>query len=130
MRQALWFGLAIVAALMVTAAPTSAQVQVIVKANIPFPFVVGGQTIPAGTYEVVQTASDLLELRPANGNGKALVYVTRLAQTEGTAIPGELIFDKVDGQNILSEVWYSGQDGYLIAATKGAHTHVRVKGSK
>ena len=129
MRHAALVGLAVVVALWMTAAPASAQAQKLVRADIPFQFVVEGKTLPAGKYDVSLTASNLLQIRDAKGNGQALAYVTRLAQREGSGEhTTELIFDKTDTQNVLSEVWSTGQDGFYLAGTKGAHTHVRVKG--
>lgn len=129
MRHARWFGLAVVAALFVTAAPAWAQVQKLVKVDVPFQFVVAGKTLPAGTYDFALTGTNLLQLRDSSGKGQALAYVTRLAQREGTPTPSELIFDKTGNQNVLSEIWSTGQDGFFIAGTSGVHTHVRVKGS-
>ena len=129
MRHAALVGLAVVVALWMTAAPASAQAQKLVRADIPFQFVIEGKTLPAGKYDVSLTASNLLQIRDAKGNGQALAYVTRLAQREGSGEhTTELIFDKTDTQNVLSEVWSTGQDGFYLAGTTGVHTHVRVKG--
>ncbi len=41
----------------------------------------------------------------------------------------ELVFDKIGGKFLLSEVWFPGRDGYLLLATKDAHEHAVVGGS-
>jgi hypothetical protein len=128
MRPRLWFGLAAVAALWVASA--QAAPQVILRVNVPFEFVAEGRTLPAGTYEVMEQSPTLVELRAANGTPAARALVTRLAASEVAAATDEAIFDEVGSENVLSEIWRSGEDGYLVAATKAPHTHVRVKGSK
>jgi hypothetical protein len=40
------------------------------------------------------------------------------------------VFDVVGDSYILSEIWLPAGDGYLVAATKGPHTHKTVKAKK
>ena len=54
--------------LMLTAAPAYSQAEQL-RANIPFPFIVGEKTLPAGTYRVerVRTDSSLVWVIQAAG---------------------------------------------------------------
>jgi len=131
MKRAVWFGLAVAVAVLVTSAPAFAA-QVVLKVNIPFQFVAAGRTYPAGAYEVLTESPSLLEIRAVNGKAEALVVVTRLAIRENSPeVPAqpEAVFDRVENRNVLSEIWSAGADGWLVAGTKEAHTHARVKGS-
>jgi hypothetical protein len=128
MRRALWLGLAALAALCVGSTPASAQG--VLRVDVPFAFVVGGRTMPAGSYQVTPQGQMELELRGSSGAPAVLTLVTRVAARPNASIPNELVFDKVGNQNILSEVWYEGEDGYVFAATKGPHTHTGVKASR
>ena len=100
-------------------------------ADIPFPFVVKGQTLPAGKYEIEETSPELLTIRSMTTKAAAteLMVITRLAATTTGSNP-KLVFDKVGERDYLSEVWLPDQDGFLVLATKGPHTHRSVGGMK
>ncbi len=127
MRRATLLGLAVAIVLAVGAVPALAQT--ILRVDVPFAFRAEGKQMPAGVYEIVQGPEPALTIRSADGKtSAALMTVTRLAGGPGNT--DELVFDKVQDINYLSEVWYSGQDGFLVLATKGPHTHARVKAAK
>jgi hypothetical protein len=84
--------------------PALAQAQA--TFSIPFKFKAAGKNIPAGEYSLVVKGEGTLTLRQLS-SGKELditVYV-------------------------LSEVWLSGKDGFLVHVTKGAHKNKTVTGS-
>ncbi|MGE5361311.1 MAG: hypothetical protein ACM3NQ_20025 [Bacteroidales bacterium] len=57
--------------------------------------------------------------------------VTRLARTAGENEPPRFVFDKLEtGDQILSEIWLPGQDGFLVCTLEKAHQHVTLKGQK
>jgi len=118
-------------ALVLAAAAAHAQYVMGAIADVPFSFVVRGQTLPAGKYELVETSPALLNLRAVSGKaaGLEIPVLTRLGAAPAGADP-KLVFDKVGDTNYLSEVWFADVDGYLLLATKGPHTHQTVKGSK
>ena len=95
--------------------------------KVPFEFSVGDKTFPAGEYRVVHQKHQLPHLRIQSADGKltsALTPVTRLAsQHTGDAPNASLVFDLVQEKHILSEVWVSGEDGYLLRGTQEEHQH-------
>jgi hypothetical protein len=128
MKRLLWLSLAI--PIVLCLGSVQAQAQTILRVNVPFAFSAGGQSLPAGAYEVVQGPAPALTLRSADGQARAvLMPVTRLAQREAQDGQDELVFDKVANKDFLSEVWYAGEDGFLVLSTPGPHTHTRVKGA-
>jgi len=92
----------------------NAQVDTVpqIEVNVPFAFVVGDTTLPAGKYEIRtidDTANDVLEIRGAK-NRTSVVFDTSDTLTRGQQIESktELVFDKVDGQYFLSQIWVAG----------------------
>jgi hypothetical protein len=116
--------LAILAASPLTHAQTS---DVIAVSRIPFEFVVGEKTFPAGEYRVTEQHHSMPVLRMQSTDGKlhtALTPITRLArQHQGDAPKASFVFDIVGETHILSEVWLSGEDGYLLRGTEEEHRH-------
>ncbi len=112
-----------------TAPAGSFQPQVI---ETTFPFEVGGKTVPAGKYEVEQTAPNLLVFRPASGKGATIEapVLTRLAKPLTPITTPDVVFDKVNDSYFISEVWLPGEDGFLLGGIKEPHTHQRVKATK
>jgi hypothetical protein len=110
-------------AVVLTSTPVAAQV---VKVNIPFEFMVLDKTAPAGSYEVEAQSVGTVRVRSTTDPAIQFVLpvVTRLAP--GAATKSRMVFDKVGTAATLSEVWFSGRDGYLVGVTKGEHTHQTV----
>jgi hypothetical protein len=96
---------------------------------VDFPFVVNGGEMPAGTY-LVQIEKDQVIVRSQAGPGKGALapILTRLGRHDQDAVP-ELVFDKVGGKFLLSEIWLAGEDGYLLLSTKEQHDHRVLGGS-
>lgn len=95
--------------------------------NVPFSFAAEGKTLPAGRYEITEQDPLVLTLssqtRPATQ--VLLPVITRLASSRD-ASDSKVVFDKIGDKDVLSEVWIGDRDGYLVYATKGAHTHESV----
>ena len=105
-----------------------ASAQKIVAAEIGFPFVAGGKEMAAGKYTIEVPVGGPVILKGATGNSGLMPIVTTLGrhdQDHGT----ELVFDKIDGKLVLSEIWLSDQDGLLVLATAKPHDHAVVGGS-
>jgi hypothetical protein len=92
--------------------------------------VVGGGELPAGSY-LFQVDKDQVLVRSQSGPGKGAfaAILTRLGRHDNDAEP-ELVFDKVGGKYLLSEVWFAGEDGNLLLSTKEQHDHRVIGGSK
>ena len=94
-----------------------------IEADVPFAFVVGNKTLPAGKYEIKgldDNTPGVLQIRSANGR-KAIVFETDAAQTKDgdPAIKTELVFDKIGDKYFLSQVWVEGNgSGSQLAKSK------------
>ena len=116
------------------AAPAAAQSTF----NIPFKFESGGKKFAAGSYVVTRTADGQISFQHATTGKETAVGVTeKLKAAEPPASQPQLVFDEVGNFEpsyteyftvyVLAEVWLSGQEGYLVHTTKGAHKNTVVK---
>jgi hypothetical protein len=92
------------------------------KAQVPFPFVVGNQTLPAGTYQVQRLLG-----RPVNADQVGLIVIrstdslvykavlTNVVRQPFDANRGsQLVFANLGGQHYLSEVHVQGEKDHQI----------------
>jgi hypothetical protein len=117
------------------AAPVQAQSAF----KVPFNFESGGKKFPAGNYVVTRTGDGQVTFQQvATGKESVVPFRQKLTPAEPPASEPRLIFDEVGNFEpsyteyftvyVLAEVWLSGQEGYLIHTTKGAHKNQTVKG--
>ena len=77
-----------------------------VVADIPFDFIVGGRTLPAGKYSVRSATSDGEGLKISNLNGKISVMRLSNSVTETSAKRNSrMVFHRYGQQYFLSEIW-------------------------
>jgi len=94
------------------------------KGNIPFPFMVGSDTVPAGVYQFkIDRTAGLVTIQGPKSSKSALFITTLAAKAHSTATDADLVFDKVGDVYTLSEIWMPGAEGVLLYATKGKHEH-------
>ncbi len=99
-----------------------------VRANVPFPFVVTGKTLPAGEYDFTRNVmGSVIKVSPVNiKQGPALeaLVLTRTAGAIHTT-PGDshIVFDKIGNTCYLSELWIPGMDGFVLYVTNMKHEH-------
>jgi hypothetical protein len=92
---------------VVTAAAVHAQNPQVGKADIPFDFVVGSQTMPAGHYTVEHSIiTPLLVLKSANG--KVQSVITNSLESVNTQAVGKLVFHRYGDEYFLSAAWWPG----------------------
>jgi hypothetical protein len=115
-----------VVALIIGAGVASAQRSV---AEIPFKFFAGGKAMPAGNYQIEKSAAGPVIVTGTSAGMVTMPVLTYLGRHD-TDAEIELVFDKIDGQMHLSEVWFPGQDGVLLLGTKERHDHQVLKGAK
>jgi len=102
----------------------------LVLADIPFSFVAGTKTLPAGPY-AFQSSNNDLEMTVRNqktGESAFVPVLTRLGQRSGNE--AEVVFDVAGNEHYLAELHVSAVDGYAFKAAPGKHTHVGVKAKK
>jgi hypothetical protein len=82
-----------------------------ITAKFPFQFVVGGKTLPAGTYKVSRLEDDPLGgLMLTNDNGTANVFVLPLSIAEPSSDKPKVGFERVGARYLLSSI----QTGDLV----------------
>lgn len=91
--------------------PMAAQTQG-VRANIPFDFVVGAKTLPAGEYSVkpVFHSDSITWVVDGDERGSA-VFTTYAVESAKQAHNPSLIFLQGDGRYFLLQVWGGGHMG-------------------
>lgn len=104
------FTLIVVSGLLVGlgVAPLGAQTNLLVKANIPFEFMVGSKTLPAGEYMVTpQTTAGVLWVQNEETSDSAFA-LTNSVETLGYSDQTKLIFHRYGNQYFLSQIWTLG----------------------
>ncbi len=98
--------LSLFAVLMVPA--TQAQ-SIILKADIPFDFVVGNKRLPSGEYHVkpINQVATLIQSKDARSSAMVL---TTAVQTMKISDAGKLVFNRYGDQYFLSRIWAPASD--------------------
>ncbi len=125
------------AVVLLTGLAASAFAQTIndeMKVNIPYSFTIHGKQFPAGNY-IIRRASGPLPLLiirdEKNTKGAEMEVLTRIDGRSELVNDARIVLDKFDGDRYaLSEVYFPGEDGYLIAGAKNTvHKHETIKAS-
>jgi hypothetical protein len=126
-----------IAVFVLVAAASPARAQSTFK--VPFNFESGGKKFAAGPYMVARTGDAQVTFRrEATGKEVVVPFTGKLPPVEPAVAEPRLVFDEVGNFEpsyteyftvyVLAEVWLSGQEGYLIHTTKGAHKERIIKG--
>ncbi|MCR4396090.1 MAG: hypothetical protein NUW07_05070 [Candidatus Saccharicenans sp.] len=108
--------------------------------KIPFEFKAAGKKIPAGEYWFgFNQAGKLILRQTASGKELELQVLEKLSPPEQPPAEPRLVFDEVGDfapsyteyftVYVLSEIWLSGQDGFLVHITKSQHKEKTVTGT-
>jgi len=98
-------------------APARAEEKVI--AQVPFDFVVGSLTMPAGRYIVTETDDPAL-VSIANENGHDFTFVLTIADGNNERVSEpELVFDQFGGQRFLARIVTGDSEGREIPLKAG-----------
>ncbi len=107
--------------------------------KIPFKFLAGGKSLPAGDYIIAPKGDTQLVIRPvAGGNEVPVAVLARLDQPAPPFADFKLVFNMVGNfepsyteyvtEYHLAELWQPGEKGYQTHVLKGAHKTQEVKG--
>jgi mono/diheme cytochrome c family protein len=109
----------------------TAQVGQAVNFSMPYEFVVGARTLPAGnyTFSLSQKESFRLAVRSEKVDQYWVNIVSALAGPNELFRGGYLVFEKSDKAPVLSEVWISGMNGALIHSIAKGHGRFVVSGT-
>jgi hypothetical protein len=108
------------AILLSVAGTAQAGIEPVVKANVPFAFVVNGRTMPAGKYRIErdELSPSLLLIRSDQRNNHAAAFV--LSNRDGGRDPNGstpvLTFKHVENTYQLTSVWDSQDDGFDVVS--------------
>ncbi len=129
-KQVLWFVSALVVAAAL-AAVVHAQAFEALTVNIPYAFTVSGQQLPAGPYVIdrIGITGTILRVRSEDGkNGVQADVLTRIVGPAKAEDEARVVLDKYEDKYSLSEVFFPGEDGFLLAGAKNTpHKHEVVK---
>ena len=98
--------------LTMSAISVSAQSERSKTTNIPFDFIVGGKTLPAGEYTVAPNRSDSLNVwlvQSKDGHVNAL-FTTGSVRASETQEKTKFVFHKYGDQYFLSQIWTIGSN--------------------
>ena len=108
----------LIAVSLATAVVSANAQSTAIKANIPFEFIVGDKTLPAGAYSVttVNGGRDALMIQSADAKNSAV----RLSgpTEEGNEGRARMVFHRYGHNYFLAEVWNGGNTGRELAKSK------------
>jgi hypothetical protein len=117
--------------LIVTLAVTSAKAQSrshFMRINIPFEFIIRGETLPPGAYTVKRASSDKPEtllLSSADG-GSRLNILTNIVRANTRQTESKLVFHQYGDQYFLSQIWEAGDnEGRQLSASRQERSTAR-----
>ena len=105
--------LMITAIVALTCAGSMAQNNTVLKAAIPFDFMIGDQKVPAGEYTFTRGAYPVMMLVCASGGKDCHQVVYHTASSRKTNIPNVIVFNSFGNKHFLREVW--SETGFFAA---------------
>jgi len=116
-RRAAGLLLAVTFLFSVAATSASAQLGNTIQVRIPFAFVAGSKTMPAGVYSVERRTQRVLMLRSNDSNDTAMLNAV-IVDNGGDSKRGRLLFNKYGDEYFLSAVVPSFSDvAYRVPPT-------------
>ena len=111
-KKALAIASVVVLSMAVASVSARAQASSPLLANIPFQFVVGDQTLPAGEYRIERMLSGnpkVLLIRGNDGSAHRTV-MTMEVLANGWQAESKLIFNRYGNHYFLSQIWTQGDN--------------------
>jgi mono/diheme cytochrome c family protein len=104
------------------------QAEHTIRFEIPYEFALGSKVLPAGTYAFYVDAVGLA-VKSATGGPFHHIIISRINGPTEFLQDGSLVFEKIDGKRVLSEVWIPGTDGLLVHKTSKDYARDTLLGS-
>ena len=92
--------------LLLATVSASAQT-VMLKANVPFNFIVSGKTLPAGEY-TIQSLNTIARVLVLRGAEKADMVIANPCQSARPSDKSKLVFHRYGDRYFLSQIWTAG----------------------
>ena len=109
-KQTVWMPLILMAVFGLGIVPTKAQSSYSIRAEVPFDFIVGSKTLPAGKITARKMSSSEagpMEISNLKNGQMALRLGQRMSGTDASEI-GKLVFRKYGNRYYLAQVWIPG----------------------
>lgn len=116
MKKYVWLPLIVMAVVGSALVHVRAQTTMGLRANVPFEFVVGDKTFPAGkiiTRGVNASEAGAVSIRSLNSGEQATRIGRRLTSTDASN-QGKLVFHKYGDRYYLAEVWVPGYKAWQV----------------
>jgi hypothetical protein len=98
------------------------------KARVPFDFVAGGKTLPAGEYRIV-AVPHRVDIQDASGRKLAVVLANETSAGAGSK-RGKVIFHCYHEQCFLAEVWSTDYEHGQLVSSKSEQDLVKQERGK
>jgi hypothetical protein len=120
MKKYLWLPLLLMAVIGSAAVSTKAQSTVSLRANVPFDFIVGEKTLPAGKIKVREiSASNSGALAISNlDKGQSAMRIAHSVWTSKPNDRAKLVFHRYGNSYYLAQVWIPGYDTREFSKSK------------
>ena len=105
---------------------SSARAQEMFVVRVPFPFVVHGEQLPAGRYDVTVDGSVLLIRNADHGAG---VFATTFGAGGGDPAGDKpaLVFVRHESDYVLSQIWESSTEGRALSGLSAVEHHAEAQ---
>jgi hypothetical protein len=99
-----------------------------IKFEVAHPFVVDGETLPAGKYSISSIASQggsngVLKIQSIDGK-EAMLFSTLKKVRSAAAAKTELVFEQVGGEYFLTEIRVKGDEDAVVVDSRELNTRV------
>ncbi|MCU1386169.1 MAG: hypothetical protein JWL71_4866 [Acidobacteria bacterium] len=110
-------GIVLAAAAIVVGSASAAQAEDRVDVKVPFAFIVNGEQLPAGTYDVAEMSDgpNVLIIRSADGR-EAVSMLTIPSSSSNEEGDPKLLFEMIDNQHVLVGIDYGDGDSRQLAS--------------
>jgi hypothetical protein len=106
---------------------SSARAQEMIVVRVPFPFVVHGDELPAGRYDVTIDNS-ILSIRDADHARSGVFAVTfGVGGGDPAGDKPALVFVRHENKYVLAQVWESGDEGRALPGQSVVEHHAEVQ---
>ena len=110
-------GIVLATAAIAVGSASAAQAEDRVDVEVPFAFVVNGEQLPAGTYDVMEMSDgpNVLVIRSADGR-KAVSMLTIPSTSSNEESDPKLLFETIDNQHVLVGIDYGDGESRQLAS--------------
>jgi hypothetical protein len=125
MKHLVWLTLILVAVFSSAAVSTKAQSSYGVRANVPFDFIVGDKTLPAGKITAMGvSAADggPLSITNLDKGQQAFRIGRRMPGVDDRSDRAKLVFHRYGDRYYLAEVWIPGTNAWQVIKSKSEKT--------